>query len=673
MFKLDDNFVNFYRNLKPDWGFPSGPNSVGELTYARTYSRIMADGNNETWPDTVRRVVEGTYEIQRRHAVENDRDWSDEKALESAQEMFDRIYNFKFTPSGRGLWMQGTDYVLGRKNSAPLFNCAMVSTEELKEGSAYPFTFLMDMSMLGVGVGFDTLGAGAPVYLNSGEEFTFVIPDSREGWVESVKLLSEAYLQHAPMPKMDYSEIRPLGTPIKGFGGTASGPAPLKKLHDRIHMVFQRAQPAGELSSRDIVDIQNMIGACVVAGNVRRSAEIALGSVGDAEFLNLKNYEENPERGEWGWASNNTIVVRDGDEVDYAALAERISDNGEPGLFYLDVARKYGRMGDEPDYGDMKVVGTNPCAEIPLESSEFCNLVEVYPTRCTDIVDFLRTLKFAYLYAKSVTLIETHDERVNEVLRRNRRIGTSVSGAVQFVHRNSYDIFEQWLRAGYGYIDNLDAKYSDWLGVPKSIRKTTVKPSGSVSLLAGVTPGVHYPTADYYIRRIRLQEGHPLVDRLIEGGYKVERDVYSDNTLVVEMPVKGEGLPTEYDVSVFDKADMATFMAKHWADNSVSVTVTFQPHEAEVLETVMRNNEGKWKSVSFMPIAKQAYAQMPYEEITPAQYEDMIRDLRPMELIAVGTDGEMEEGCTTDICEVKYIGGKLELIYDEDLADALAT
>lgn len=663
MFTLDDKFIDFYRKIEPDWGFKSGPNSVGEFTYARTYSRVMADGRNETWPDTVRRVVEGTYEIQRRHAAKHDRPWDSQKASESAQEMFDRIFNFKFLPPGRGLWMMGTDYVMERNNGAPLNNCAFISTEDLLGGSAYPFRFLMDMSMLGVGVGFDTKGAGAEVHLpENNHGLVFVIPDSREGWVRSVELLIEQYLlPDGENIEFDYSQIREAGEPIKGFGGVASGPYPLRKLHHRIRKVLaQRTIQGGELTSRDIVDIQNMIGACVVAGNVRRSAELALGDIDDDEFLNLKNYEVNPDRMEYGWASNNTITVRDGDEVDYAALAERISDNGEPGLFYLDVARRQGRMGDEPDYKDMAASGTNPCAEQILESGELCTLVETFPSRCHDIVDFLRTLKFAYLYAKTVTLIETHDESTNEIMRRNRRIGTSTSGHVQFLHRNSKEVLEQWLRAGYGYIENLDRKYSGWLDVPESIRKTTVKPSGTVSLLAGATPGVHYPTADFYIRRIRLQQDHPLVAKAEKAGYKVEPDQYSDNTMVVEMPVKGEGLPTEYDVSVFDKADLATLLAKHWSDNAVSCTLTFQPHEAECLETVLRNNEGKWKTVSFLPIAKKTFEQMPYEEITEEQYYEMIEGLQKVDFIEDGMDGEMEVFCETDVCEIRHVGAGVE-------------
>lgn len=660
-FKLDSNFLRLYDGISPDWGFKSGPNSIGELTYTRTYSRIKEDGSNETWLDTVTRVVEGSYTIQKNHCLNEGREWDDMKAQMSAQEMFDRMFNMKFLPPGRGLWMMGTEYVTERNDSAPLYNCAFISTEELQEGSAYPFSYLMDMSMLGVGVGFDTLGAGAPVYAPLKDDvITWNIPDTREGWVKATKMLIDSYL-HPDMPVMnfDYSVIREAGAPIKGFGGVASGPAPLIKLHERIRMVLDEAAHHGKWTSRDIVDIQNMIGACVVAGNVRRSAEIALGGIDDEEFLNLKNYEKYPERAEWGWASNNTLVVRDGDTPDYTALAERISDNGEPGLFFLDVARKYGRLIDPPDYADEKAKGTNPCAEIILESGEFCNLVEVFPSRCTDIVDFLRTIKFAYLYAKSVTLMNTHDPRVNEVQQRNRRIGASVSGVVQFLHHNSKEVLEQWLRAGYGYINNLDAKYSDWLGIPESIRKTTVKPSGTVSLLAGVTPGVHYPVADYYIRRIRLQANHPLVADLKGAGYHVEDDKYSDNTVVVSMPVKGEGLKTETEASVFDKVDVAIFMAKYWADNAVSNTITFRPDETEYMETVLQQIDGNLKTVSFLPIRENVYEQAPYEAITKERYEEMVVGLKKIDFSG-GSDGEMEKFCTTDVCEVDF--GEVEEI-----------
>lgn len=653
---LDDSFLDAYRAQEPDWGYESGPNSIGKLTYARTYSRIRDDGSQEDWVDTLQRVVDGTMTLIERHQRARGGSWDDEKAQRGARKMFDKFYNMQALPPGRGLWMMGTDYVMERNDGAPLQNCGFVSTNH-PEDPAYPYCWLMDMSMLGVGVGFDTKGAGMEVHTPQTNEFTYTIPDSREGWVASIRMLLESYFLYGRSTvQFNYGLIRGKGEPIKGFGGVASGPEPLRKLHNRIRMVMGSASVRGHMTSRDIVDIMNMIGACVVAGNVRRSAELALGSVDDVEFLDLKNYEELPERAEWGWASNNSLIIHDGDTPNYANIAKRIADNGEPGLFYIDNARAYGRMGDAPDYKDTKAMGTNPCAEQMLEDGELCNLVEVFPSRCESLEEFLDSIKYAYLYAKAVTLVPTHDERTNEIMARNRRIGTSVSGIVEFLAQRNKDIAELWLEVGYAYIQNLDRQYSAWLGVPASIRTTTVKPSGTVSLLAGVTPGVHYPVHDYYIRRIRLSSDSPLVGMLADAGYTIEWDKYSDNTLVVELPVKGKGLPTERDVSIYDKADVATFMAQHWADNAVSCTITFREDEVDDIEEVIVKNASKWKTASFLPLSDTgAFEQMPYEAIDEQRYESMTAGLRPIDWSKFhGSDGEMELFCTTDKCEIPW-------------------
>lgn len=656
IFALNRDFVSTYRDREPNWGFPSGPNSIGEITYFRTYARKKDNGTNERWHETVQRVVNGTFEILRRHFETQEREWDSDWAQAAAQDMYDRIFTFKFTPPGRGLWIHGTDYVLGRNNGAPLNNCGAVSTID---GLSDALAWAMDMSMLGVGIGFDTKASGAPLYQPLPTTTTYQIPDTREGWVEATRLLVDSYLSpNQDSVVLDYDLIRPLGALIKGFGGVASGPAPLIKFHERIRKVLDNR--GGEtITSTDVVDLFNMMGACVVAGNVRRTALIALGEVDDHEFIELKNYEKNPERAEWGWSSNNSLMVRDGVEVDYNEIAQRIADNGEPGLIYIDDAKRFARMGHEKfDPGTL----VNPCAEQVLESFELCTLVEVYPTNADDQQDFIETLRAAYLYAKAVTLIETHDERTNAVMAKNRRIGTSISGVVQFTHRHGWNKLVNWMENGYEYLQVLDEELSRELGVPRSVRTTTVKPSGTVSLLAGATPGVHYPVADYYIRRIRLQEGHPLVAALVEAGYKVEPDVYSDNTYVVEIPVKGEGIKTEKEASVKEKADIAQLMARHWADNAVSVTVTFDPdNEVEALAEVIKNGRGKWKSASFLPIAKDSYQQMPYEEITAEEYESLSSGITRIDYSSFyGVDGEMEEFCSTDYCQVKLYSAEKE-------------
>lgn len=247
-----------------------------------------------------------------------------------------------------------------RGTFAALNNCAFVSTANIKEDLSSPFTFLMDASMLGVGVGYDTKGAGTLLIKGPSSTRTvetFVIPDSREGWVESVKLLLESYFLETAKVEFDYSLIRPAGELIKGFGGISSGPEPLKELHINIRTTLDKI--IGEqISVTAIVDIQNFIGKCVIAGNVRRTAEIVFGSPYSDEYLDLKNYEVNPERSDYGWTSNNSVFAEIG--MNYGPTCERVILNGEPGFAWLDNMRNYSRMQDKKDYKDRRAGGGNP-------------------------------------------------------------------------------------------------------------------------------------------------------------------------------------------------------------------------------------------------------------------------------------------------------------------------
>ncbi len=215
-FTLSENFINKYKRRKAPFGF----NGLGELVYMRTYSRIKENGKNERWWETVRRVVEGTYSMQKNWIESHQLGWNPWRAQASAQEMYDRMFNMKFLPPGRGLWAMGTSITEERNLYAALNNCAFVSTSTIKDDYSKPFCFLMDASMLGVGVGFDTKGAGEIVVkgvnVDRGEE-TYVIPDTREGWVDSLKLLLESYFHGAAEVQFDYSKIRPEGASIKGW------------------------------------------------------------------------------------------------------------------------------------------------------------------------------------------------------------------------------------------------------------------------------------------------------------------------------------------------------------------------------------------------------------------------------------------------------------------------
>lgn len=660
-FRLKHEFIEPYKSIIPPFGF----NGLGELVYLRTYSRIKDDGTNEKWHETIRRVVEGTYLIQKKHITKAGLGWDEEKGQRSAEEMYDRMFNMKFLPPGRGLWAMGTDIINDRELFVALNNCAFVSTEDIAKDMSKPFEFMMDYSMLGVGVGFDIKGQGLISILRPhttpyDDDRTFTIPDTREGWVESLKRALNAFFKGEVYPVFDYSKIRPKGAPIKTFGGKSSGPDPLEKLHKQIFNLLSKRIDS-KISGQDIVDIMNMIGVCVVAGNVRRTAQIVFGDPTE-EYLKLKDYYwdeasqsykgSNIERADHGWASNNSIFAVLGQ--DYTEVAKQTASNGEPGYAWLSNMQEYSRMGDEPDYKDHRVMGGNPCLEQSLESYEMCCLVETFPTRHIDELDFNRTLKFAYMYAKTVTLGTTHWVETNRVQLRNRRIGASVSGVAQFIDNNSIGKLKRWLESGYETIQYYDDVYSDWLAVPKSIKTTSIKPSGTVSLLPGVTPGMHYPESNYYIRRMRLAKNSELIPHIKEAGYKME-DLVDDPiyTVVVEIPVYIEDVRTLSEVSMWEQLELAAFLQQYWADNQVSCTITFKEHEKDQIASALNYFQYRLKGVSFLPKLKKAsFPQMPYEEITKEEYNELIKNIKPLQFNGIGVDSTPEMFCNNDTCEV---------------------
>lgn len=637
-FNLSDDFIAGYAS-KPS---PLGFNGFGDVVFKRTYARKVDEtGRKEEWFETCRRVIEGTFRIQKQHAHDMSLPFDEAQAKLDAEKMYDLLFNLKFTPPGRGLWMMGTEYLEQRDVKASLFNCAFVSTDAISKGreATFPYTFMMDLSMLGCGVGFDTKGTNVFIYqpgvLPVGRNRRFQIPDTREGWVESLRLLLESYfIEGKTVIRFDYSRIRPYGEEIKGFGGTASGPEPLRQMHHAIRKVLSNSVGAN-ITVRTITDIMNLIGCCVIAGNVRRTAQIAFGSHDDQVFSELKNYEINPERGSYGWASNNSIYAKLG--MDYKAVAENVKYNGEPGFAWLENMQNYSRMNEEPDFKDMNVEGGNPCLEQSLEDGELCCLVETYPARHNSLREYRETLYYAFLYAKTVTLLKTHIPTTNAVMLRNRRIGTSVTGIAQFLAKYNVHTLREWLSLGYRDIQNYDKAISDRFAIPLSIKTTSVKPSGTVSLLAGATPGWHFPESKYYIRRMRLAKNSPLVEPLIKANYHVEPCAGQENdTVVASFPIAlEEGVKTLDDVTMWEQLCVASLLQELWADNQVSATVTFdREKEGDQIAPALDYFQYKLKGVSFLPRLKDngAYPQMPYEKIEKELYEDMIRDLSPLDL-----------------------------------------
>lgn len=646
-FKLPNSFCDLLRKRKPAFGF----DIFGEVVYYRTYSRLNPDGTQEHWPDTVIRVVNGILSIRKWHYLQNNLPWDEDCWQKFAQEMAEYMFEMKFLPSGRGLWALGTEYVY-KRGSAALFNCGYSSSKILPEACDWT----MDMLMCGCGVGFDTKWEGKAYDPDKSPAEVFIIPDTREGWAESVKKHISTYIiKGSPKYKFDYSRIRKKGSAINGFGGTASGPEPLELLHKRIDKIFGDYLNKKIDKTRVVVDLFDSIGVCVVSGNVRRSAMIALGNLEDETFVHLKDYEKFPDRDEIGWMSNNSVILeKTEDFLKLPSIVENILQNGEPGIINMLNIQKYGRVryGEEkPD----KAIGINPCGEEPLEDKETCNLAEVYPTQCKDKEEFLKALTFAMFYVSTVALLPTHRPETNRVIFRNRRVGVGLSGIADWYCKIGCSSMIRYLRDGYRHLEKYNKELADEAGVPVSIRLTTVKPSGTLSQLVGVSSGMNFPTFKYAIRRIRIAQDSKLCELLKEANIPNEPDKYSVNTQVFEFPIDQGTTRKATDVSVWEQFALLATLQREWSDSAVSCTLFFDKEkEADQLEHALSQFIPVIKSVSLLPHSTQgAYEQMPYEGITQEEYERRVLEIGKIDWEKFcGSDGIDQKYCTNDTCSI---------------------
>ena len=312
--------------------------------------------------------------------------------------------------------------------------------------------------------------------------------------------------------------------------------------------------------------------------------------------------------------------------MNYDVVAERMLNNGEPGLIWLENARKYSRMRhDEMDWKDILVKGSNPCGEMSLESREMCNLVELFIQHHTNLDDFLETVRYAFLYAKTVTLYPSHWEETNQVMMRNRRIGTGISGVAQYLAEHSLNEFKIWLETAYDQIQILDKEFSKFFCIPLSIKTTTIKPSGTVSLIAGATAGMHYPIAQTYLRRVTLPINSPFVSMLKEANYVIVPSVYNPATsVVVEVPMTFEkNVRVQSDVTMWEQLNLAAFLQEHWSDNQVSATITFdKAREGPQIAQALDQYQYRLKGISFLPSTDTSTTYAISGKVTEAMIDD---------------------------------------------------
>jgi ribonucleotide reductase alpha subunit len=627
---------------------PWGP--VGSVTFARTYARKLNENDPsspvEKFTNTVDRVLNAC-----------DKQLGMKLNDEERQDMRQMMLGLEGIVAGRFLWQLGTKTV-DKLGLPSLQNCAVTLVNE----PVRPFTWAMDMLMLGCGVGFNIQREyvyelpkpkRVKVTRLDTKDADYIVPDTRQGWVELLQKTLESHFVTGKGFTFSTVCIRGKGTLIKGFGGVASGPEDLCWGIAEINKLLN-SRAGKKVRPIDCLDVMNIIGSIVVAGNVRRSAQIALGDMDDLQFLNAKRWDLG-NIPNWRAMSNNSVVCND-----FNLLPEQFwqgyMGNGEPyGLINLKLSQSVGRAGDTT-YPDPEVVGYNPCAEQSLADKETCCLAEIYLPNIVSKERLLQVAKNLYRIAKHSLALDCHHPETAAIVHKNMRMGIGVTGYLQATEEQ-----RTWLPDTYAALREFDKEYSAKHGWSPSIKLTTVKPSGTLSLLAGTTPGAHPGYSQYHIRRIRMASTSPLVEVCRKNGYPVEYQRKFDGsedrgTFVVSFPCSfPEGTKLAKDMTAIDQLEVIKRLQKEWSDNAVSVTIYYRKEEMEQIKLWLSENyNDNLKSVSFLLHSEHGFDQAPLEEITKEQYEEMKAKTTPINEIGQ-VDDELDNSaeCISGVCPIR--------------------
>lgn len=550
------------------------------------------------------------------------------------------------------------------------------------------------------------------------------IGDSKEGWVEALRLfldiLTKHEYEHIKTVKFDYNSVRPRGERLKTFGGTASGPEPLMEMFEGFHKVLtnqidsslaplQRAyQGYYQVRPIHILDMGNLIGNNVVVGGVRRTAEIFLMGSEDYETL-LAKYAINGlwtneqfkahkrlgtqldsvgKKPEW-WDS---ITLENGQNSREGLDHRRMSNNSivfaeQPNKKYLDMVFDMMRYEGEPGFFNEEeaarrrpnAVGTNPCGEILLDSHGVCNLTTVNMTAFVkdgvlDVEGLLEAQKMSSRAGLRMTLVDLELPIWNDVQQRDRLLGTSLTGvkdafsAVSYTKGEQNLVLQQLREAA-----NTEAeRYATELRVNSPLLVTTVKPEGTLSLVAGgVSAGIHMSHSPYYIRRMRISSIDPLVQVIKELGWPISPEVGTpgqnheermDNarTLVIDFPVKATVKDTKNNVSLEDQMNTYFQFQENYTDHNTSITMTVKEDEWDLAKDLAWKNWDKWMGASFLAHDGGTYELAPYEEITEDEYNNISASFKEFdpallykyEQVEVETE-IIDEACESGVCPIR--------------------
>ena len=622
------------------------PTDYQAFIHKSRYAKYYEDSGRESWEDTIVRYSSNII-----------RDMVDQETKHKLEEA---IIGLEVMPSMRSLMTAGK--AADRDNTC-MYNCSYLAVDDIKS-----FDEAMFILLCGTGVGFSverqSISKLPEVPFLWSSETNIVVKDSKEGWAKALRQMI-ALLYSGEIPTWDVSKVRPAGAPLKTFGGRASGPAPLVDLFNFVIKTFKDAQNR-KLSSLECHDIMCKIGEVVVVGGVRRSAMISLSNLSDDRMRHAKSgawWENDPQR---ALANNSVSYTEKPDSLsfmrEWMALVE--SGSGERGIFNRQASKvqaaKNGRR--DPNYD----FGTNPCSEIILRPSQFCNLTEVV-VRATDTLDTLsEKVRLATIlgtiqstYTKFPYLRKSWQKNTEE----ERLLGVSLTGVMD---NPLMTLKNKGLEKTLDHLKQIavttNATWAERLNIPVSTAICCVKPSGTVSQLVDSSSGIHARHSAYYIRTVRGDNKDPLTQFMMDQGIPNEPDVMKpDQTTVFSFPMKApQGATVTADMSAIEQLEMWLAYQRHWCEHKPSVTINVKNDEWFEVGAFVYKHFDEMSGVSFLPFNEHTYQQAPYQDCDESTYHKML-GIMPTNIDwsllseyenEDNTSGSQTLACSGDACEI---------------------
>ena len=599
------------------------PTTYQEFIHLSRYSRWLSEEKRrETWGETVSRYFDYFAEhLQELHQYKLSDRLRNE--LETA------VLDLKVMPSMRCLMTAGE--ALKRENIAG-YNCSFVTVNRVQA-----FDEILYVLMNGTGVGFSVERQEVAKLPPIAEEFfmsdtTIVVADSKLGWAKAYKeLVGMLYI--GQIPRWDLSKVRPAGSPLKTFGGRASGPEPLENLFNFTVNTFKNAA-SRQLSSIECHDIVCKIAEIVVVGGVRRSALLSLSNLSDDRMRHAKSgqwWEANPQRA----LANNSACYTERPDMgifmtEWLALYE--SKSGERGIFSREsVTKQAAKNGRRETEGHS--FGTNPCAEIILRDREFCNLSEVVVRENDTRQGLLEKVRLATILGTFQSTL-TNFKYVSAMWKKNceeeRLLGVSLTGIMDCCYTNGKggnlgklldELREESIET--------NKEFSEKLGIPQATAITCVKPSGTVSQLVDAASGIHARHNPYYIRTVRGDKKDPLTKMMVDAGFPVEDDhTNPSHPSIFSFPMKvHKSAVFRTDMSAIEQLELWKTYQEHWCEHKPSVTISVKENEWLDVGAWVYANFDYMSGVSFLPFSEHIYKQAPYQDCDEKEYEFLINKM----------------------------------------------